>query len=377
MVDYATLRLIWWGLLGMLLIGFAIFDGFDLGVAALMPWLGRSDVERRVLINTVGPVWEGNQVWFILGGGAIFAAWPLLYAVSFSGFYLAMFAVLLTFIMRPVAFKYRSKLTHSKWRASWDWILSSAGLLAAILFGVAIGNVIQGVPFHFDTNLRIFYTGTFWQLLNPFALLCGLLSASMLLMHGATYLTQKTRDALQARAKHASRFFAIATIILFGIASAWLYWRIPGYALTGSINIQGLSNPLHKLVTQAPQAWLNNYMTYPGMWIAPGLAIFGALSVLLTAHRRRLPFIASALSVAGIICTMGFGLFPFLLPSSSDPRSSLLVWDASSSSMTLFIMLIAVLIFMPIVLAYTAWVYRVLRGPITIQDVQEQKQTMY
>lgn len=377
MVEYATLRLIWWGLLGFLLIGFAVMDGFDLGVAALMPWLGRNDVERRVLINTVGPVWEGNQVWFILGGGALFAAWPLLYATSFSGFYLAMFALLLTFIMRPVAFKYRSKLTNTTWRTTWDWILSISGLVATILFGVAVGNVIQGVPFHFDQSLRLFYTGTFWQLLNPFALLCGLLSTSMLLMHGATYLAQKTEDILQQRARRTSRLFAISVMLLFALASAWVYFRIPGYALAQAVDPNGVSNPLHKQVVQGVHAWVTNYQNYPLLLIAPGLAFGGAMIVLLLAHVRRLAFIASAFSIAGIICTMGFGLFPFLLPSSSDPRSSLLVWDASSSATTLTIMLVATIIFMPIILAYTTWVYHVLRGPVTIKDVTEQEQTMY
>lgn len=184
-LDYETLRIIWWVLLGTLLIGFAVMDGFDLGVAIWLPWLAKTDIDRRVLINSIAPTWEGNQVWFILGGGAIFAAWPALYALSFSGFYLAMLIVLLALILRPVGFKYRSKLPNAAWRSFWDKALFIGGFVPALIFGVAIGNVLQGVPFHFDESLRVFYTGTFLQLLNPFALLCGLVSVVMLAMHGA------------------------------------------------------------------------------------------------------------------------------------------------------------------------------------------------
>lgn len=190
-LDYETLRIIWWLLIGILLIGFAIMDGFDLGVAMWLPWLGRTDIERRILINSIGPTWEGNQVWFILGGGAIFAAWPTLYALSFSGFYMAMLVVLLALILRPVGFKYRSKLDNPTWRAFWDWALFIGGFVPALIFGVAVGNVIQGVPFYFDESLRVFYTGSFFELLNPFALGCGLLSVLMLAMHGVFFYSSK------------------------------------------------------------------------------------------------------------------------------------------------------------------------------------------
>ena len=155
MFTYEILRLIWWALLGILLIGFAVTDGFDLGAAILLPFVAKTDAERRVAINTVGPVWEGNQVWFILGGGAIFAAWPPLYAVAFSGFYLAMFLVLCALILRPVAFKFRSKLAHPTWRSIWDWALFVAGLVPSLVFGVAFGNVLEGAPFRFDETLRM------------------------------------------------------------------------------------------------------------------------------------------------------------------------------------------------------------------------------
>ena len=197
-MDYEILRLIWWALLGILLIGFAVMDGFDLGTAALLPFVGKTDIERRVIINTVGPVWEGNQVWFILGGGAIFAAWPTLYAASFSGFYLAMFLVLATLILRPAGFNFRGKIDDIRWRAFWDWALFAGGVVPALVFGVAFGNLFQGVPFGFDSDLRFHSQITLTLLLNPFALVVGLVSLSMIVLHGAAWLNYKTEDAVQA-----------------------------------------------------------------------------------------------------------------------------------------------------------------------------------
>ena len=190
--DYETLRLIWWLLLTVLIAGFAVMDGFDLGVAGQLLFVARNDDQRRVAVNSIGPVWDGNQVWFILGGGAVFAAFPLLYAAAFSGLYAAMFLVLLTFIVRPVSIDFRSKVADARWRATWDIVLSVAGLAAALLFGVAVGNLFLGVPFHFTDELRLVYEGGLFGLLRPFALLCGLASVAMLLMHGAAWLMLKT-----------------------------------------------------------------------------------------------------------------------------------------------------------------------------------------
>jgi len=193
MLDYGTLRVIWWLLLGVLLVGFAVMDGFDLGVGMLLPIVGRTNIERRVIINTIAPVWEGNQVWIILGAGALFAAWPAVYALAFSGFYFAMLLVLAGLILRPVGFKYRSKIESETWRTVWDTALFLGGFIPAFIFGVALGNILQGTPFHFDITLRAFYTGSFWGLLNPFAILCGLVSVFMLAMHGGALSGGKDR----------------------------------------------------------------------------------------------------------------------------------------------------------------------------------------
>lgn len=376
-LDYETLRVIWWVLLGVLLIGFAVMDGFDLGVAMWLPWLSKTDMERRILINSIGPTWEGNQVWFILGGGAIFAAWPALYALSFSGFYLAMLVVLLALILRPVGFKYRSKLPNANWRHTWDWCLFVGGFVPALIFGVAIGNVLQGVPFHFDESLRPFYTGTFLALLNPFALLCGLLSVAMLATHGAFFLNVKTEGHIQRRARQAGRITAFLTMLLFILGGVWVYAYIDGYTVTSLLPHDGPSNPLHKSVIREAGAWFNNYQTTPILLLAPGLGLLGALLALLLARFERLAFVYSALMVIGIIATVGVSMFPFILPSSTQPAQSLLVWDSSSSQLTLFIMLSATVVFMPIILLYTAWVYRVLRGKVTRETIQQNQDSAY
>ncbi|WP_454257342.1 cytochrome d ubiquinol oxidase subunit II [Pseudoxanthomonas mexicana] len=364
-LDYATLRLIWWLLLGILLIGFAVMDGFDLGVATLLPAVARTDEERRIVLNVIGPVWEGNQVWLILGGGAIFAAFPPLYAVSFSGFYIAMFLILVALILRPVGFKFRSKVPDPRWRAVWDWALFASGLVPSLVFGVAMGNVLLGVPFHFDDALRVYYAGGLFGLLTPFALLCGLVSVAMLVMHGAGMLAMKTSGAVAVRARRYGSIAAIATAVLFAIGGIWVA-RLDGYALQVAMDTAGPSNPLAKIAVAKPGAWMDNYARWPVTWLLPAIGVAGALmsAVLLRAGRAGLAFLASSVSIIGIILTEGVATFPFLLPSSTQVGSSLTLWDASSSHMTLFIMLLATAFFLPIVLLYTAWVFRVLRGKV-------------
>jgi cytochrome d ubiquinol oxidase subunit II len=372
LLEFATLKVIWWLLLGVLLIGFAVMDGFDLGVGMLLPLLGRNDSERRVIINTVGPVWEGNQVWLILGGGAIFAAWPALYAASFSGFYLAMMLVLAALIVRPVGFKFRSKMPQARWRSIWDWVLFVSGLVPSLVFGVAMGNLLEGVPFTFDSELRASYAFGLFDLLNPFALLCGIVSVAMLVTHGAAYLAIKTGSELAHRARAISRLFALLWAVLFALAGLWLWRSGFGMTITGGSLPGGIPNPLGKTAARAAGAWLMNYRRWPLTMLAPALGLAAPLLVAALAgiRQRLLVFIVSSLGIAGVIGTMGVSLFPFLLPSSSYPGSSLTVWDASSSQRTLGIMLIAVIVFLPIVLVYTSWVYHILRGPVTVEQIQ-------
>ncbi|MFO3706229.1 cytochrome d ubiquinol oxidase subunit II [Xanthomonas codiaei] len=372
LLDYATLRVIWWVLLGVLLSGYAVMGGFDLGVGALLPFVARDDAQRRLVINTVGPVWEGNQVWLILGGGAIFAAFPPLYAASFSGFYLAMFVLLFALILRPVGFKFRGKLADRRWRDSWDWALFVGGFIPALIMGVAVGNVLLGVPFHFDDSMRTFYTGNLFGLLRPFALLAGLLSVAMLLAHGAAMLVLKTDGPVADRAARLGSSAAVCAALLFAAGGAWVALGLPGYAVTSVLATDAQTNPLAKTAAvTAAGGWLHNYSSMPATLLAPLLGLLGlAMSaLLLRARRGGLAFIASGSAIVGVVFTVGFALFPFLLPSSSVPSASLTLWDASSSRLTLWIMLLATSVFMPIILAYTAWVYRVLRGKVTADAV--------
>ena len=371
-LSYELLRVIWWALLGVLLIGFAITDGFDLGVAGLLPFVARTDVERRVAINTVGPTWEGNQVWLILGGGAIFAAWPIVYAVSFSAFYLAMFVVLAALILRPVGFKYRSKRSDPRWRTFWDWALFVGGFVPALIFGVAVGNMLVGAPFRLDDTMRIFWEGSFIGLLNPFALVCGLLSVSMLGLHGAAWLSMKAEHGpVRDRARALAPAFAIASMAFFALGGVWVAFGDFGY-VASAVDTTGPSNPLLTDTVREGGAWLSNYAAYPWMMLAPVLGFGGAgLALLgLRSGSEAMTFLGSKLSVVGIIATVGVSTFPFILPSSIDPQSSLTVWNSSSSHQTLFIMLIMTVVLLPIVLAYTAWAFKVMWGRVTSEQVQ-------
>lgn len=379
MLDYPTLKIIWWLLVGVLLVGFAIMDGHDMGVGTLLPFVGRSDVERRVVINTVGPHWDGNQVWFITGGGAIFAAWPLVYATAFSGFYWAMLIVLWALFFRPVGFDYRSKIANPTWRSTWDWGLFVGGAVPPLIFGVAFGNLFQGVPFQFDDHLVSTYTGSFWGLLNPFALLCGVVSTAMITFHGAIYLTHRTEGDIQRRTLRAAKIFGSLLIITFSLAGLWLWQGFEGYAISSLVDPGALPNPMAKTVVRASGAWLANYGKYPATIALPVIAYLGALSGMWLATRGRtlLAFVASSFSIVGVIGTAGISLFPFIMPSSTDLRSSLTVWDSVSSQLTLNVMLWATLIFMPLIIIYTSWAYKVMAGKVTAAYIRENEHGAY
>lgn len=379
LIDYETLKIVWWVFIGVLLIGFAIMDGFDMGVTILLPVLGHTDDERRVIINTVGPVWEGNQTWLITAGGAIFAAWPLVYAAAFSGLYIALLLVLFALFFRPVGFDYRSKLPNPRWRSFWDWALFAGGAVPALVFGVAFGNLLIGLPFHYDDSLRSFYTGSFWQLLNPFALLCGLVSLSMLIMHGAIYLQLRTDGIVQQRASKAALLAGSACLVLFALAGVWLSVGIEGYRILSIHDVNATLNPLTKVVEKASGAWLSNYSTYPWMLAAPAAGFVGIVLALFAGKRKyeHIAFISSGTAIAGIILTAGFSMFPFVMPSSTAPNSSLTLWDATSSYKTMGIMFLVTIVFLPLIMLYTSWVFRVMRGKVTVQQIQDNTHTAY
>lgn len=379
MFDYESLRFIWWLLIGVLLIGFAITDGFDLGVGSLLPFMGKTDTERRIMINTIAPHWEGNQVWLVTAGGALFAAWPQVYAVSFSGFYLAMLLVLCALFFRPVGFDYRSKLPDPKWRNAWDWGIFVGSCVPALVFGIAFGNLLQGVPFELDTFLRSNFQGSFWQLLNPFALLAGLVSVAMLVTQGAAWLQMKTTDVLLKRAELIAAVGALATSVLFLLAGCALYYYVDGYIITSSIDHNTASNPLLKNAIIESGAWLKNYTLYPLTWLAPIIGLLAPLGTLICSIKRvhGLSFLFSSLTIAAIILTAGISMFPFVMPSSTNPSHSLTAWDSTSSLLTLQIMLVVAIIFVPIILSYTVWSYLKMYGRLDMDYINNNNKSLY
>lgn len=378
MFDYEILRFIWWALVGVLFIGFAVTDGFDMGVGALLPILGKDDTERRIMINTVAPHWDGNQVWLITAGGALFAAWPTVYAVSFSGFYVAMMLVLFALFLRPVGFDYRSKIEDPRWRKTWDWALFFGSFIPPLIIGVAFGNLLQGVPFRFDEYLRAYYEGNLFGLLNPYGLLAGLVSVAMFMMQGACWLQMKTEGELRARAAKAAQIAAIALVVMFAAAGVWLS-SMDGYVITSAIDTAAASNPAGKTVELVSGAWMANYDKYPLTMLFPVLGLAAPLLVALFSRMNRsgFAFLFSSLAIASVILTCGAAMFPFVMPSSLEPNVGLTMWDATASHMTLTVMTWAAIIFVPIVLSYTIWTYIKMYGRLNRQYIEDNKTSLY
>ena len=378
MFDYETLRVIWWVLVGVLLIGFAITDGFDMGVGALLPFVGKKDIERRVMINSIAPHWDGNQVWLITAGGALFAAWPLVYATAFSGFYVAMILTLMALFFRPVGFDYRSKLESPRWRNNWDWCLFIGGAVPPIVFGVAFGNLLQGMPFEFNQFLMSTYHGNFFGLLNPFGLLAGIVSLSMFLAQGATWLMMKTEGEVLARSRTAAIGSSLLLLVLFAVAGWWVS-GMEGYVIVKAAANDAVSNPLGKEVVLQAGAWMNNYSLYPWMIAAPVLGLSMSLLTALFAMLNKgwVAFTTSSLAMAGVILTAGFSMFPFVMPSSLEPSQSLTMWDTTASFNTLQVMTVAAAIFVPIVLGYTIWTYIKMFGRVSNKHIEDNQQSLY
>lgn len=379
MIDYEVLRFIWWLLVGILLIGFAVTDGFDMGVGMLSRIIGKSDVERRIMVNSIAPHWDGNQVWLITAGGALFAAWPMVYAAAFSGFYVAMILVLASLFFRPVGFDYRSKIEDMRWRNMWDWGIFIGSFVPPLVIGVAFGNLLQGVPFHVDEYLRLYYTGNFFQLLNPFGLLAGVVSVSMILAQGATYLQMRTVGELHLRAKAAAQISALVMMVCFALAGVWVIYGIDGYVVTSELNHHAASNPLTKEVARQAGAWMVNFNNMPILWLIPAL---GVVLPLLTVMMSRLEkgamaFVFSSLTLACVILTAGVAMFPFVMPSSTMLNASLTMWDATSSQLTLNVMTFVAAVFVPIVLIYTIWCYWKMFGRITKEHIESNTHSLY
>ena len=371
---YLILKFIWFVLLGVLLMGVAVMVGMDMGVGALLRFVGRNDHERRVALNIIGPHWDGNQVWFILGGGAIFAAFPTLYATSFSTFYVVMILLLFSMIIRPVAFEYRSKVEASKWRETWDWLFLVSGAVPMIVYGAAMGNVLQGVAYHFEWNGQYVLEQSFiWYLLNPFALLAGVLSLCLALQQGAAMLMIRAEEPIYGRAKRYGSTAGMIAAALFVIGGVWVSF-IKGFAITGVVDGGAPANPLHGPdVAMQAGAWLDNYAAMPLLWAVPAIGVIAMLAAAfaLRSDRAILGWWLNALAWVGTIGTVGVSMFPFLMPSSSHPAQSLTVWNASGSALSLGWMLAMALIFVPAILAYTSWAYALMGGKRSVKEFED------
>ncbi|EGT4274007.1 cytochrome d ubiquinol oxidase subunit II [Cronobacter sakazakii] len=379
MIDYEVLRLVWWLLVGILLIGFAVTDGFDMGVGMLTRILGRTDTERRVMINSIAPHWDGNQVWLITAGGALFAAWPLVYAAAFSGFYVAMILVLASLFFRPVGFDYRSKIEDMRWRNMWDWGVFAGSFVPPLVIGVAFGNLLQGVPFHFDKYQGMFYTGNFFQLLNPFGLLAGVVSVAMILTQGATYLQMRTTGELHLRSRTTAQISALVMMVCFVLAGVWVMYGIDGYVVTSAIDPRAASNPMNKEVVRQAGAWFANFNNMPALWAIPALGVVLPLLTVLASRLERgaWAFVFSSLTLACVILTAGIAMFPFIMPSSTMLNASLTMWDATSSQLTLTVMTYVAAVFVPIILLYTTWCYWKMFGRITKEHIESNTHSLY
>lgn len=378
MFDYEWLRLFTWGAIGVLLIGFIITDGFDMGVAALLPIIGKNNDERRVMINTVAPHWDGNQVWLITAGGAIFAIWPTAYAVSFSGFYIAMMLALATLWLRPVSFEYRAKVDSPVWRNRCDLGLVISGIVPPIIFGVGFGNLLAGVPFDLNHLLMIHYSGSFWELLTVFPLVCGVLALFMALSQGSVFLQLKTTGDIRERSQKVAMVCSMVCAVLFitgGIFAA----NMNGYIITSEVITNLPSNPLHKEVASVANGLLHNYSEHHLLYIIP---MFGIVMYLLTAvlsyvRSSGFAFLTSSLAMACVILTAGIALFPMIIPSSINPDHSLTIWDATSNELTLQIISAVVVLVVPVILGYTAWCYSKMFGRIDTDYVKENSARLY
>jgi cytochrome d ubiquinol oxidase subunit II len=333
------LNTIWFLLIGVLIIGYAILDGFDFGVG-ILSLFARNEKERRIHFNAIGPVWDGNEVWLITGGGALFAAFPVVYATVFSGFYIALMLVLMALIFRAVSFEFRNKVDSAQWRRAWDWAFGLGSLFAALLFGVAMGNILRGVPIEEDGQ----YLGSFLDLLNPYSIGMGILSVVLFTVHGAIYLAMKTSGKLRDRCRKQAGNLWMAVIVLYIVMTVWSWVALP------FLFAQGFGNAI---------------------FFALFILLVGAivlLPVMIGASRFGRAFLVSSILIASMIGHAALSLYPYLVPSSIDPEYGLTIYNSSSSEATLQTMLVIALIGVPVVVAYTIFIHRVFRGTVKITE---------
>lgn len=387
--DFVTLKLIWWVLVAAVLVLYATTAGYDFGVTLLMPFLKRrakfsdNDAERRVILNTIAPTWDGNQTWLVFAGGALFVIWPSVYAATFSGLYALMLFILWSFFLRPPGFDYRSKLTNPTWRKAWDWGLFISAFFPVLAFGLGIGNLFIGLPISYDAfSLRSFYHGNFLDLLNIFGVLCALASLFMCLMHGTAHLNRRTEGELRCVFRRLHRMFSIVFLLLLTLGWLMLALHVNGYDLGDAVLTAGTQSPMHSQVHQAIGLWLVGLHEHPWKWLGPILAYVGVVMAIFTARlgNGSLGFLCSAVGVAGTVLTAVFALFPFIVPSSLSPSESLTIWNATSSQYTLMGMLYISVVMLVIIFAYKLWGFSAVwrhKKALSVDDVRQHEHTFY
>lgn len=358
-LDYESLRCIAWVFLWLLIINFSITGGHDLGTAILLPFLAKTDKERSQLINLSGFTWNSHQIWFIFIGIVLFSAWPIVYAVLFSSMSYVLFFSIMAVLLRPFAVNYRHKLSSEKSRCYWDKGLFLSGFIPLFIFGLTLGNLLKGIAFHLDSDMRIIYYGDFWGWLNPFALLIAITTLGLFTLYGAVYVQLKTETDIAIRAQEKVQLGAIIVLIGFILTGLWVM-RLEGYHINSEILQNGFSNPLTKFVKRGEGLWLDNYEHIPALAAIPIVALISCgLTIWLSAQNRpKLAIISSKITIVGMISTVALSMFPFILPSTMSLNSSLTLWDSSSSYNTLQIMLWGTIIFLPLMCVYVRWIFK-------------------
>lgn len=381
MFEYEFLKIAWWLIIGGVLMVYASTAGFDAGVTMYMPFL-RDEMDRRVVLNTSAPTWDGNLTWIVFAGGGLFTVWPAVYGTAFSGMYAALLVILYSLFLRPPGYEYRNKIDNATWRKMWDWGLFLSGVIPVFVFGVALGNCFLGFPYYFDPHTyREFYTGDFWGLLSPYALLSGVISVLMVLMHGSVYLQRRTIGHLRKLAFKVHVISACLLLIGFTVSGLLLMKTMIGYKLISSAANPTLE-PLKNVVQSGVGYWIQTYDQYPWKYLAPVVAYAGIFESLWAAYYGWVTtaFWASCFAVGGIVGTAGATLFPFLMPSSTHPNQSLTIWNASSSQYALNMMLYVGVVLLIIILGYKIFAFNTIWGKksvLTADDIKNDDHSFY
>ncbi|QJC35687.1 cytochrome d ubiquinol oxidase subunit II [Enterobacteriaceae endosymbiont of Donacia sparganii] len=381
MLNYEFLCVIWSIIIGILITGFIITDGLDMGVGILLFIIGKNNIERRIMINTIAPHWDGNQVWLITTGGALFAAWPIVYATIFSHFYIVMLLLLISLFLRPVGFEYRSKIKNKIWQKICDICISIGSIIPPIIIGIALGNILQGIPFYMDKYYHIYSEKNFLKLFNFSSIIISITTLFLVINHAASYLQIRIKDYnLNSRLNLILKLSSILLIIFFILSLVNILFFMKGYKINLFI-YKKMNNIFLKNnnIIYENKAWMSNFKNHIYLYIIPLTSIVLPFLTFLSSIFKKfiITFICSSLTIISIILTLGIIMFPFIIPSNIKPYQSLTIWNATSSKLTLNIMLYIVIIFMPIVLAYTFWCYKKMFFYINKEKIKKKSNFYY